>query len=241
MYDIKPLESEWKKYRKKKLKPWLILVAGILIVLSISAFIMLTNTKIDFSKFDTSFVMSNNTSLIEKKKIDINHRKVISNVLVNDALNKLEVEKSVIANINNAVDDSTNTFVDIPILDGKQENGVVNRQQNRAKVHLDIMETSSVTAYKDVEKRFAQSHDIDDSLFLARSYYKKGNYKKSEYWALETNKIDPNIEESILLFVKSKIKLGRRNEAISILRSYLKKSNSQEARNLLYRIENNKL
>ncbi len=24
MYDIKPLEEEWKKYRKKKLRPWYI-------------------------------------------------------------------------------------------------------------------------------------------------------------------------------------------------------------------------
>jgi tetratricopeptide (TPR) repeat protein len=103
------------------------------------------------------------------------------------------------------------------------------------------METSSVTAYKDVEKRFSQSHDIDDALFLARSYYKKGNYKKAEHWALETNKVDPNMEESILIFVKSKIKLGRKNEAISILKSYLKRSNSQEAINLLHHIENNKI
>ena len=241
MYDIKPLEGEWKKYRKKKLKPWLILVSGILIVLSVSVFIVLTNTKIDFSKFDTSFMTASNTSSTEEKKIDISKRKVISNVLVNDALNKLEIEKSVMDNVNNAANDSTNTFVDIPILDGKQENTVGSRQKSRAKVHLDIMETSSVTAYKDVEKRFAKSHDVDDSLFLARSYYKKGNYKKSEYWALETNKVDANIEESMMIFVKSKIKLGRKNEAISILKSYLKKSNSQEAINLLYRIENNKI
>ena len=241
MYNIKPLELEWKKYRKKKLKPWFILVGGALIVLSLTVLIVLTNTKIDFSKFDTSFMLAKNSSYTVEKETDTNNRKVISNVLVNDALNKLEIEKSVIDNANNAVIDSTNTFVDIPILDGKQENLVGNRQKNRAKVHLDILETSSVTAYKDVEKRFAQSHDVDDSLFLARSYYKKGNYKKSEHWAFETNKVDPNIEESMLIFIKSKIKLGRKNEAISILRSYLKKSNSQEATNLLYRIENNKI
>lgn len=240
MYDIKPLESEWKKYRKKKLKPWIIASVG-LIVLSILGIVLLPNTKIDFSKFDTSFIMASNSASTEDKKIENTNRKIKSNVLINDALNKLEIEKSVMDQVNTAANDSSNAFVDIPILDGKQENSVRYGQKGRAKVHLDIVETTSVTAYKDVEKRFSKSHEIDDSLFLARSYYKKGNYKKSEHWALETNKINSNIEESILIFVKSKTKLGRKNEAISILKSYLKKSNSQEARNLLHRIENNKI
>lgn len=240
MYDIKQLESEWKKYRKKKLKPWLIAVVG-LIVLSILGVVFLPNTKIDFSKFDTSFIMTSNSTPSEDKKVENTNRKIESNLLVNDALTKLEIEKSVMDQVNTAANDSTNTFVDIPILDGKQEEGVRYGQKGKAKVHLDIVGTTSVTAYKDVEKRFSKSHETDDSLFLARSYYKKGNYKKSEHWALETNKIDSNIEESMLIFVKSKVKLGKRNEAISILKSYLKKSNSQEARNLLYRIENNKI
>ncbi|PHS37455.1 MAG: hypothetical protein COB07_10660 [Sulfurovum sp.] len=240
MYDIKPLENEWKKYRKKKLKPWIIASVS-LIVLSVSGIFLLPKSKIDFSKFDNSFVIASNSTYTEDKKIENSNRKTKSNVLINDPLNKLEIEKSVTDQVNIAANDSSNAFVDIPILDGKQEKTVRYGQKGKAKVHLDIVDTTSVTAYKDVAKRFEKSHDIDDSLFLARSYYKKGNYKKSEYWALATNKVDSNIEESILIFVKSKTKLGRKNEAISILKSYLKKSNSQEARNLLHRIENNKL
>ncbi len=133
-----------------------------------------------------------------------------------------------------------NILVDIPILDGRQEERSNASGNVRKKIHLDIIKTTNVTAYKDVEKRFKQSHDVDDSLFLARSYYKKGNYKKSEYWALETNKVDSNIEESMLIFVKSKMKLGRKNEAKNILTTYIRKSNSPEAKKLLYRIENGK-
>lgn len=238
MYDIKPLESEWKKYRKKKLKPWLIASVAFIIA-GILAMVSLNSRKIDFSTFDISFMMADNPSSVEEKKVY--HSTVKSDVLLNTALSKLETEKNVMDQVNTAANDSTNTFIDIPILDGKHANSAGGRQKGRAKVHLDIVETTSITAYKDVEKRFARSHDIDDSLFLARSYYKKGNYKKSEHWALETNKVDPDMEESIFIFVKSKMKLGRKNEAISILKSYLKKSNSQEAIKLLYRIENNKI
>lgn len=238
MHDIKPLEREWKKYRRKKLKPWLI-ASVTFILAAVLAIVFLDSTKLDFSTFDTSFMMADNTSSGEEKKVY--HHTVKSNVLVNTALTTLETEKNVIDQVKDTANDSENTFVDIPILDGRHENSVGTRQKGRAKVHLDIMESSSITAYKDVEKRFAKSHDIDDSLFLARSYYKKGNYKKSEHWALETNKVDANVEESIFIFVKSKVKMGRKNEAVSILKSYLKKSNSQEAVNLLHRIENNKI
>ena len=216
MYDIKPLESEWKKYRKKKLKPWLIASVAFIVV-SVLAIVSLNNTKIDFITFDTSFMQADKSSSGEEKKVY--HNTVKSNVLLNTALNKLETEKNVMDQVNNTASDSTNTFVDIPILDGKHVNSAGSRPKGRAKVHLDIMETSSITAYNDVEKRFAKSHDIDDSLFLARSYYKKGNYKKSEHWALQTNKLDPDMEESMFIFVKSKTKLGRKNQAISILRS----------------------
>ena len=110
-------------------------------------------------------------------------------------------------------------------------------EEPRKKMHLDIIETTSVSAYKDVAKRFHQSHDTDDSLFLAKSYYRKGNYKKAEYWALQTNKVNDNIEESWLIFVSSKVKLGHKNEAIRILTTYIKRSNSAEARSLLYKIK----
>ncbi len=134
---------------------------------------------------------------------------------------------------------TSDMLVDIPILDIKEKSEVVD--DNRKKVHLNIIETSSVSAYEDVEKRFHQSHDIDDALFLARSYYKKGNYDKSESWAYEVNKIDNNLEEGLLIFIKSKFKLKRKNDALSILNNYLKKSNSVEAKNLLNKIENNEL
>jgi tetratricopeptide (TPR) repeat protein len=162
-------------------------------------------------------------------------------ILVNEGLTRLEtldvsIEKSV-----ESIDKSNEILVDIPVLDLKEESHIKVDDRNRKKVHLNIIETSSITAYEDVEKRFAQSHDIDDALFLARSYYKKGNYQKSESWAYEVNKLDSNLEEGLFIFIKSKVKLGRKNDALSILSNYLKKSNSNKAKNLLYKIENNKL
>ena len=54
------------------------------------------------------------------------------------------------------------------------------------------------------------------------------------------NKLDANLEESLFIFVQSKVKLGYLPESIAILKNYIRKSNSEEAKKLLNKIENNK-
>ena len=245
MYDIKRLEDEWKRYRKKKLKPWYI---GSLVFITLSAFVIifLTNKKIDFSGFKTYFetskeILSHENEQKFKDTLAPKEKKVKDIVLVDDALKKLEVKEYVIDIADKVVKKPLNILVDIPILEDTEKALVEEIPETRKKMHLEIIESTSVTAYKDVEKRFLESHDIDDALFLAKSYYKKSDYKKAEYWALQTNKLDENSEESLFIFVKSKVKLGRKNEAVSILTAYVKESDSQEGRKLLYRIENDKL
>ena len=251
MYDIKPLESEWKKYRKKRQKPWYI-GSFIFLILALLVITFSGNFKIDISRLTAYFnTIKSNESLILKE--------VKSHVLLDSPLDVLETEKYIaldtveeknasktkkyiaIETIEKNELKVPNILVDIPVLEevGQQMNE--NLSKERKKVHIEIIETSSVTAYKDVEKRFLQSHDVDDSLFLAKSYYKKGLYEKSEYWALETNKIDENIEDSVLIFVKSKAKLGNKNEAESILKNYISRTGSQEAKNVLFRIKNDTL
>ncbi len=242
MYDIEPLEKEWRRYKKKKMRPWYILFVIIFIIILIPV-LFLNYNKIKFPEFS---IKTNTKVNIDKSNIEL---------LIDKPLSKLEIrevqvnDKSVdIAGFKSTVEmiqDKENIEIiveDLPIpkntlvLKKPKVNEQI-KEKPRKKMHLKIIETSSITAYKDVEKRFKQSHDTDDSLFLAKSYYRKKNYKKAEYWALQTNKVNGNIEESLLIFVKSKVKLGHKNEAMQILTSYIKKSNSAEAKNLLYKIK----
>jgi len=243
MYDIKHLEHQWKQYRKKKLKPWYIGSLTLLVLLA-SVTVFLMNEKIDFSEWKSYFETSKEMFPDEEKSKDTLVSKEIKlkeSVLVDDALNKLEVKDNMIDVVDKIVQKPLNILVDIPVLDDAKEPLLQEMPEVRKKIHLEIIESTSVTAYKDVEKRFLESHDIDDALFLARSYYRKGDYEKAVIWALEINKLDENMEEGLLIFVKSKAKMGRKNEAISILTTYVKRSDSQEAKKLLYRIENDNL
>ncbi len=238
MYDIKQLEEEWKRYRKKKLKPWMI-GSGILVVLAFFIIFFQTNIGALKNYFETSKVnqsLENSENTVASSKM-----KRKETVLLDDALEKLEIKENMIEMADKAVKEHGSIMVDIPILDDTNDAPVEGEIETRKKIDLEIIDSTSVSGYRDVEKRFYESHDIDDALFLARSYYRNGNYEKSEHWALETNKLDESKEESLLIFVKSKVKLGHKNEALSILHAYLKQSDSQEAKKLLYRIENDKL
>ena len=252
MYDIKPLENEWKQYKRNKQKPYIYVFISVLSIM-IGGIIFYNSNTISlpsFSKFSTlkpveSMNNQESSMLINKAISDIQIRKkeIIE-----------EIKPTVKINVEKIEDESMPTLPvidDIPVLESEPKRKTVRKKPKivtkyiekkkkpRRKMHLNIIESSSISAYKDVEKRFYESHDTDDSLFLAKSYFRKGNYKKSEYWALQTNKVNPNMEESWILFVKSKVKLGRKGEAIRVLENYVKRSNSNLAKNLLYKLKKN--
>ena len=93
---------------------------------------------------------------------------------------------------------------------------------------------------QDVLQRFNKNNNPILSLFIAKKYYELHQYKEAYNYALITNNINSNIEESWIIFAKSKVKLGRKNEAMRILTNYLKHSNSRVVKNLLYQLKKNK-
>ena len=244
MYDIKPLEEEWKKYKKKKRKPWYSFIFSILIIGTL-AFSFLNYKDVIFSKFE-----NNESVAVDKPKPSV--------ILLDSALTTLEVKKEIIKKLiieKSANDHNIGTETDDPVViddpmrykhpNAKKVSITVTEpikkpvivEKPRKKMHLNIIETTSASAYKDVAKRFAETSDTDDSLFLARTYYEQGNNKKAIYWALKTNKVNSNIEESWLIFAKAKARSGHKKEAIHILSSYVKRSNSFEAKALLKKLK----
>ena len=93
---------------------------------------------------------------------------------------------------------------------------------------------------QDIESRYKSSPNTNDSMFLAKYYYDRGDYAKAEKWAYETSKLDSNIEDSWLIFAKAQAKQGKRLEALKILKIFYDKSGSQKARNLIDNIRRGK-
>ncbi len=241
MHDIKLLEAQWEKYNKNRQKPYYIFTLLFIILVLVVWYILILNKKTIAKAIN---IENNNTVSM----------KIIAKPLVNDSIVTLSLEKNTTLSLPiESLETNQKEFIPtLPIVDNIPlvEDKIIKRQYKKnkiksyipilshnKKIYLKIIESSSINDYKEVEKRFNQFQDKEDSLFLAKSYYEKKEYKKAEYWALQTNKIDNNIEESWIIFIKSKIKLGYTKDAIHILTNYINQTNSKEARTLLFKLK----
>jgi len=92
-----------------------------------------------------------------------------------------------------------------------------------------------------VIKRFKESNNPALSLFIAKKYYELKNYNQSYNYALITNQINNDIEESWVIFAKSLYQLDQKEKAIEILDKYISSSHSHRAEMLLENIKSGKI
>ena len=105
------------------------------------------------------------------------------------------------------------------------------------KIHL---HSSSINYIETMKEKFSKSKNSRDALLLAKAFYRERNYKESERWALEANKLDSDLDESWILFAESKAKLGKKSEAINILAMYYKRTKSSKVKAVLDKIKRGK-
>jgi len=91
-----------------------------------------------------------------------------------------------------------------------------------------------------VIKRFNTQNNPALSLFIAKTYYDRGNYKEAYNYALITNNLNPSIEDSVLIFSRSLVKLGKKEDAITTLEAYINNTKSINAKVLLNEIQKGK-
>jgi len=102
-------------------------------------------------------------------------------------------------------------------------------------------QTTSINYMDTMKEKFLRTGKSRDALLLSRAYYKEGNFKEAEQWALSANKLNSKSEESWFLFAKSKAKLGKKKEALKILISYYKKSHTAKTKELIGQIKTGKI
>lgn len=119
----------------------------------------------------------------------------------------------------------------------QQTETIAKEEIEENKLTLTITKQKNDDDLKDVIRRFKKNKNPTLSLFIAKHYYKAGNYQKSYNYALMTNEIDKTIEESWIIFAKSLVKLGQKELAQNTLKSYLKTTKSSAAEVLLRKIE----
>ncbi|SFV68409.1 Transformation system protein [hydrothermal vent metagenome] len=105
---------------------------------------------------------------------------------------------------------------------------------------ITIEKKNSKEDIKEVLSRFKKNNNPALSLFIAKKEYELGNYEQAYNYALITNGINNDIEDSWIIFAKSLVKLHKRDMAIKTLIEYIKYSHSGNAKILLNEIQSGK-
>jgi tetratricopeptide (TPR) repeat protein len=216
MYDVEKLEKEWLAYKRKKYTFWVVLVVlSVLFVLMIVFRAELMGLT-PWGEKDANSSMELNSSL----------KPYVPTMLV-EANESQEDEDSIKSPDSDDASQKKRKYLKIEVT----ESDLVEDDEQ------EFLEEDDDPTIKSAKANFEQFNSANDSLYLARAYYKMGEYDKAQKWALATNNIDNGVEESWFIFAKSKAKSGYKQEAIEILSAYIKKRNSAKARVLLQKIK----
>jgi len=103
-------------------------------------------------------------------------------------------------------------------------------KSNKPKIVISSRKIDKINYYR---KRFLDTKEAKYAIELSKIYFAKKEYKKSLRWAIISNGINSNNEESWILFAKNKVKMGEKDEAINALSVYLRVNSSKKVERLV--------
>jgi len=210
MLDVHNLEERWLKYKIKTFIPYIVIFFSLIIIITV---LFIFNSK---SKINT-----------EKKIV-----KPIKKLEKQVPKEKITIEKTILQPsykfIENIKEINTQKII-------KKD-----KQPKKVQSTIQIKRQNQNDDINIVLKRFHNNKNPSLSLFIAKKYYEQKNYKYAYKYAFITNELNNKIEDSWLIFIKSMIKLNKKEQAIKTLKQYIQHSDSYKAKLLLNNIYNGK-
>jgi len=259
MLNIPDLEKRWLRYKIKSSLPYFLLT--LLTVFFVVGYSLISvNTEVDKQQKTTNTTISTIKKNVPKKEPTIQEKTTVKKAQSTQkdiiALHNTTNEKEAVPSANKLSPsmDFINAFERYTppvqhevkkhsqtVKKVKKTTPVVETVQEekpapvvRATITIERQDTS-----KDIQnilKRFERDKNPALSLFLAKKYYELGNYQKASRYALITNGLNKDIEDSWLIFSKSLVKMHQKEKAVKILRQYINSSHSSNAAVLLHDI-----
>ncbi|WP_169785189.1 CDC27 family protein [Campylobacter curvus] len=109
----------------------------------------------------------------------------------------------------------------------------------KAKINIEV--SSAKDEQSALKEQFIRTNNPAFALDLARINFREQKYQEALKWSLAANEIDNNLEESWVIFAKSKYKLKQKDDALRALREYNKNANKSSIGELIRQIENDAL
>jgi len=252
MLNIKELEKRWLKYKIKSLIPYISIFVTIPLIIFLGIILLnylpIKTTQVPHRIIEKKkHIFIKKKIAVVKKKIIIVKKKKIKKEIQLKHVKSVELRPSLgfMKRIQNSAqpyyDDSDNIDIsNIKKQTIKPEQIIEPKKAIKQAIIKKIQIQNTRSDIKDIIKRFKKNSNPALSLFVAKKEYQLKNYNEAYNYALITNKLNHNIEDSWIIFAKSLVKLGKKSQAISTLKNYIKYSHSTNAQVLLSEIQSGK-
>ena len=252
MLNIHELETKWLHYKVKSYIPRIIISISSVIIIVI-VYSLEFSTK---ENTETPVTIKNTTTkdTIKKEILPpVNEKTATTKVIVKNTKTLMSPSMDFMRTISSSSPKYYSTDTNKKIRTNKTENikPIIKTEKPKetTKVEVAIVEVPKVEVVKtsaikikrrntqeDIQhviSRFRKSNNPALSLFVAKKYYELKDYNQAYNYALITNELNNDIEESWIIFAKSLVKLNKKTKAIKILDRYIKHSHSHKAKLLL--------
>ena len=255
MNKIAKLEQRWKIYRAKKIVSFLLFLSILYVVgaggyyafLNRSLVVGLFSKEIDLEESNDSTLQEQSMALEGELEKAEPTEVIVEELSLKPVIPIIDMEKEKVHRSkpvehkenthSKRVKAKPSTYLTVKELSGVRKDDERDTRSLK-KIHL---HSSSKNYIETMKGKFSKSKNSRDALLLAKAFYREGNYKESERWALEANKLDSDLDESWIVFAQAKAKLGKNNEAINILAMYYKRTKSPKVKAVLEKIKMGKL
>lgn len=246
MLNIPELERRWLRYKIKSYIPYIIIAISIIIITIITIILINSQTqkaqsaepavnaqkhlKVPETLIQTTLEQSPVNNQTQTLTPSMNFIKQMEHSS-QPYYNNYDVEKREISTTKKATEVKKNIQekVSKPTLQQTAQEEYIEPLSKK----ITIKRKNTDKDISEIISRFKNNNNPALSLFVAKKYYEMGNYHQSYNYALITNQINNEIEDSWIIFAKSLVKLGKKNMAIKSLNEYIKISHSSSAQTLL--------
>ena len=118
---------------------------------------------------------------------------------------------------------------------------VIDLESKPTRKRVNIQVTSASNEESVLREQFLKTNNPTIALELARLNFRNNNFKEAIKWSLAANDIDNSLEESWIIFAKSKYKLKQSDDAVKALREYNKNLNKASINELINKIKSGTL
>ena len=118
---------------------------------------------------------------------------------------------------------------------------VIDMEAKPARKRVNIQISSASNEEVTLKDQFLKTNNPTIALELAKLNFKKNNFKEAIKWSLAANDIDNSLEESWIIFAKSKYKLKQKDDAIKALNEYNKNLNKASINTLISKMRDGTL